>query len=78
MQKILILLLRGYKTFISPLLGPHCRFYPTCSEYTLIAIEKHGVMRGLWLGIKRIFRCHPWHEGGLDPVPERRKTDKHG
>lgn len=78
MQKILILLLRGYKTFISPLLGPHCRFYPTCSEYTLIAIEKHGVIRGLWLGIKRIFRCHPWHEGGLDPVPERRKTDKHG
>ncbi|MDM8560107.1 membrane protein insertion efficiency factor YidD [Candidatus Parabeggiatoa sp. HSG14] len=78
MQKILSLVIRGYQLFISPWLGPHCRFYPSCSEYALIAINTHGVLRGLVLSIKRIFRCHPWHPGGFDPVPERRKKDKHG
>ena len=78
MQKIFITLIKGYRLFISPWLGPHCRFYPSCSEYTLIAIQTHGALRGLILGIKRIFRCHPWHPGGFDPVPERNKTNKHG
>jgi len=72
MQKILIILIRGYQLLISPWLGSHCRFYPTCSEYALIAIKTHGAFRGLVLSIKRIFRCHPWHPGGFDPVPERK------
>jgi putative membrane protein insertion efficiency factor len=61
-----------YQYCISPILGPHCRFEPSCSHYALGAIEKHGIVRGLWLAIKRIGRCHPWHAGGLDPVPEIR------
>jgi len=72
MQKILTILIRGYQLLISPWLGSHCRFYPTCSEYALIAIKTHGAFRGLVLSIKRIFRCHPWHPGGFDPVPERK------
>jgi len=63
-------LIRGYQLFISPLLGQRCRFYPTCSAYTLEAVEKYGVMRGLWLGAKRISRCHPFNPGGFDPVPD--------
>lgn len=65
----LLCLLRGYKRFISPLLGNHCRFYPTCSEFTYQALEKYGVGKGLWLGLKRLLRCHPFHPGGYDPVP---------
>ncbi len=76
MQKFFILLIRGYQLVISPWLGPHCRFYPSCSEYTLIAIKTHGALYGIGLGIKRILRCHPWHPGGFDPVPEPRKLDK--
>lgn len=70
MKKPAILLLRGYKVLISPLLGQRCRFHPSCSEYTMEAIERFGVVRGSWLGAKRIGRCHPFHPGGLDPVPE--------
>ena len=70
MKKLLILLLRGYKLFISPLLGQRCRFHPTCSVYTMEAVERFGVVRGSWLGARRIGRCHPFHEGGYDPVPE--------
>lgn len=70
MKKPAILLLRGYKSFISPLLGQRCRFHPTCSVYTMEAIDRFGVIRGSWLGAKRIGRCHPFHPGGLDPVPE--------
>lgn len=69
-KKPVILLLRGYKLAISPLLGQRCRFYPSCSEYAMQAIDRFGVVRGGWLGAKRIGRCHPLHPGGLDPVPD--------
>jgi len=68
----LILLLKGYKRFISPLLGQHCRFYPSCSAYAMEAIEVHGHARGVWLAAKRLCRCHPLCEGGHDPVPPRK------
>lgn len=68
MQRILIALLRGYKLAISPLLPSACRFYPTCSQYMAEAIGRHGVVRGVWLGLKRLGRCHPFHAGGYDPV----------
>jgi len=61
-------LLKLYKAFISPLLPPSCRFVPTCSEYLREAIERRGVLRGLWMGVQRLARCHPFHEGGYDPV----------
>jgi putative membrane protein insertion efficiency factor len=68
-QSFLRLLIRGYQLAISPLLGPRCRFYPSCSEYALEALAVHGVFKGLRLTLTRILRCHPWHSGGLDPVP---------
>jgi len=68
---VLVVFLRGYKLLISPLLPSACRFYPTCSEYTREAVEVHGAARGLWLGLKRVARCHPFHAGGTDPVPRR-------
>ena len=68
MQMIVIAALRGYKLFISPLLPSACRFRPTCSEYMLDAVAQHGVLHGVWLGLKRLGRCHPFHEGGYDPV----------
>jgi hypothetical protein len=70
MDKILIGLVRGYQLLLSPLVGHNCRFQPTCSHYMIEAIQRFGVMRGTWLGIRRISRCHPWHEGGIDPVPD--------
>jgi putative membrane protein insertion efficiency factor len=69
-KKPVIQLLRGYKLVISPLLGQRCRFYPSCSEYTMQAIDRFGVIRGGWLGARRIGRCHPLHPGGMDPVPD--------
>jgi putative membrane protein insertion efficiency factor len=69
MRSVLKYLIRGYQLAISPLLGPRCRFYPSCSHYAIEAIETHGALRGVWLTAKRISRCHPWHEGGFDPVP---------
>jgi len=60
--------LRIYKRWISPMLPSACRFYPTCSEYTIDAVQKHGALRGTWMGIRRLLRCHPFHEGGFDPV----------
>jgi putative membrane protein insertion efficiency factor len=70
MKKLLLLLLRGYKLFISPLLGQRCRFHPSCSTYTMEAVERFGALRGGWLGARRIVRCHPLHPGGYDPVPD--------
>ncbi len=68
MQAVITALLRGYKLFVSPLLPSACRYYPTCSEYMREAVAKHGAVKGVWLGLKRIGRCHPFHEGGYDPV----------
>ncbi len=70
MKKILLLLIRGYQLTLSPLLGRHCRFLPTCSEYTYEAVERFGAARGAYLGLRRILKCHPFHAGGHDPVPE--------
>jgi putative membrane protein insertion efficiency factor len=61
-------ILRIYKRWISPMLPSACRFHPTCSEYTMDAVQKHGAVRGIWMGIRRLLRCHPFHEGGFDPV----------
>ena len=69
MKKVLLLLIKFYRNFISPLKPPSCRYIPTCSEYALIAIERYGAYRGGWLAAKRILRCHPFHKGGYDPVP---------
>ncbi|MBR6409451.1 MAG: membrane protein insertion efficiency factor YidD [Alphaproteobacteria bacterium] len=69
MKWLLIKLVRIYQRFLSPLCGGCCRYKPTCSEYMIEAIKKHGVIKGLYLGIKRILRCHPWGGSGYDPVP---------
>lgn len=70
MKKVLLWLIRIYKSVVSPWLGNHCRYSPTCSEYAYQSIERHGVFKGLWFGTKRILRCHPFHAGGYDPVPD--------
>lgn len=69
MKKAILAGIRFYRVFISPLSPPSCRYIPTCSEYAMTAVERYGVRRGGWLAIKRILRCHPFHEGGYDPVP---------
>lgn len=68
MKKILIKIVKFYQMAISPYLGANCRYLPTCSQYTIEALEKYGAVKGLFLGVKRILRCHPWHEGGYDPL----------
>ena len=76
MRAVLIALIRAYQWFISPLLGPHCRFYPSCSQYACEALERHGALRGSGLALRRLLRCHPWHPGGVDPVPEPPPKDR--
>lgn len=71
MKQLLILLLRGYRFAISPLYGQVCRYHPTCSAYALEAVTLHGSVRGSWLAVRRVARCHPWAAGGYDPVPPR-------
>ena len=70
MKRIFILIVKGYQFLISPLLGNNCRFYPSCSHYMIQAIERFGIFKGVFIGLKRLSKCHPWHEGGMDPVPE--------
>ena len=77
MRFVLKFLIRGYQLALSPLFGPRCRFYPSCSQYAFEAIDTHGAARGAWLAIKRIARCHPFHEGGFDPVPGRCLNHSH-
>lgn len=69
MKKILIFLIKFYRDFLSPLKAPSCRFVPTCSEYAWIAVERYGALKGGWMALRRILRCHPFHKGGYDPVP---------
>jgi putative membrane protein insertion efficiency factor len=69
-SKLMMVIIKGYQSFISPLIGPHCRFSPTCSQYALESFEKHGFVRGLGLSLRRIAKCHPFHAGGIDEVPE--------
>ena len=71
MRFMLIAIIKIYKFFISPLLGDNCRFYPSCSSYSIEAFEKHGVFIGFYLTLRRLLKCHPFHEGGIDPVPEK-------
>lgn len=69
MKTLLIFLLRAYRTLLSPFLGRNCRFHPSCSAYAIEALQRHGAMKGAWLALRRVTRCHPWNPGGYDPVP---------
>ncbi len=71
MRKCLLFIIKIYQKLISPFLGSNCRFYPSCSQYTYTSIERFGAFKGGWLGLKRISKCHPFHEGGVDMVPEQ-------
>jgi hypothetical protein len=71
MTALLLGVLRAYKRWVSPLFAPHCRFHPSCSSYAMDAVSEFGAVRGSWLAVRRIGRCHPFHAGGYDPVPER-------
>ena len=76
MKSILMSIIKFYQKAISPLTPPSCRFHPTCSHYGLEAIETHGALKGSWLAVRRISKCHPFHEGGYDPVPEKKNKQK--
>jgi putative membrane protein insertion efficiency factor len=71
MRRLVQWFIRAYQLMVSPLLGNHCRFYPSCSQYAFEAIGRFGVLRGGFMALRRLSRCHPWHPGGLDPVPDR-------
>ncbi len=77
-RDLLIAGIKGYRFFLSPWLGNQCRFHPTCSAYALTAIERFGVVLGGWLAVRRLLRCHPWHPGGVDPVPEQFWNNNNG
>ncbi len=68
-RRIVAVLIRGYQRFVSPILPASCRFHPSCSQYTLEAVTRYGVVRGGWLGFRRLIRCHPFNPGGFDPLP---------
>ncbi len=74
MTRVLTVLVRGYSRYLSPFLAPHCRFHPSCSAYAEEAIREYGALRGGWLALRRIGRCHPFHPGGHDPVPARERA----
>lgn len=74
---LLVLLVRAYQLLVSPLLGPRCRFYPSCSAYAVQALRVHGALRGTWLAVRRVARCHPWNPGGVDQVPPARNHVRH-
>ncbi len=74
MRKILIIVIGAYRYIVSPFLGNNCRFHPSCSEYAQTAIERFGIIRGSWFSLRRVSCCHPWHEGGVDPVPEKKES----
>lgn len=78
MQSLLIALIKVYRYALSPFLGPHCRFTPSCSSYAIEALQQHGLLKGGGLSIKRLMRCHPWSEGGYDPVPPRDEKNHYG
>ncbi len=69
MRALISFLIRAYRYGVSPMLGANCRFHPSCSEYALEALKRHGLWRGSWLALKRLGRCNPWHPGGFDPAP---------
>lgn len=69
--KLLVGFVRGYQLLLSPVLGSNCRFEPSCSHYTIEALQTHGAFKGTWLAVRRVGRCHPWHPGGYDPVPPK-------
>ena len=73
MRSLFIVLIKAYQYLISPLLGPSCRFHPTCSHYAIEAISEYGVLKGGYLSVRRIIKCHPLHEGGHDPVPSKQQ-----
>ncbi|MFJ5758408.1 membrane protein insertion efficiency factor YidD [Neobacillus sp. NPDC093182] len=73
-KKILLSVIRFYQVVISPIKPPSCRFYPTCSHYGLEAVQRFGALKGGWLTLKRILKCHPFHPGGIDPVPEKKEN----
>jgi putative membrane protein insertion efficiency factor len=76
MKRVLLLMIRGYQLVLSPVIGANCRHEPTCSRYSFEAIERFGALKGLWLTLKRVGKCHPWGTWGYDPVPEKAKKEK--
>jgi len=77
MKTLLVWCLRGYQLLLSPMLGPRCRFYPSCSNYAIEALRVHGAARGAWLAARRVGRCHPFNDGGFDPVPPKGTRESH-
>lgn len=78
MRWFLIQIIKAYRYLLSPWLGAHCRFHPSCSCYAMTAIERFGALRGTGMALRRLLRCHPWHPGGIDPVPEEEINHSHG
>ena len=72
-KKLILKMIRFYQKYISPMSPPTCRFYPTCSQYAIEAVEEHGAIKGSYLATRRILKCHPFHEGGFDPVPPKKR-----